>query len=347
MLKKILSLIMILVIMSGILVSYNKNVIRTSASVIEGEPVKVGVLLNNYDDYYVALIRKGLEEIQKENESKVQYSFFDGKGSQDIQNSQLDQLLQKKEFNLLLLNLVDQGNTKYVIDRIKELNIPVLFFGGTDIDSIKSYNKAYWIGTNPTEGGIKQGELIVDLWNSNKKNIDRDNDNIMQYIMLQGPSTNTYAIERTKHSILTINNAGIKTQELASQVCNWSEEEAKNVTKTLFLKLGTKIEVIIANNDSMAMGAIKALQEYGYNNGDKANTISVIGFDGIPEAQDLIKKGFMTGTVIQEPYDSSKALYAVGMNLVYNKPPTTGTEYQLDDTGVLIILHYKGMTINR
>ena len=56
-----------------------------------------------------------------------------------------------------------------------------------------------------------------------------------------------------------------------------------------------KIEVIIANNDSMAIGAIQALQEYGYNKGDKTKIIPVVGVDAIPEAQDLIKKGIMTG----------------------------------------------------
>jgi methyl-galactoside transport system substrate-binding protein len=58
-----------------------------------------------------------------------------------------------------------------------------------------------------------------------------------------------------------------------------------------------KIEAIIANNDNMAIGAIEALQKYGYNKGDKNKTITVVGIDAILEARDLIKKVFMTGTV--------------------------------------------------
>ena len=112
----------------------------------------------------------------------------------------------------------------------------------------------------------------------------------MQYIMLRGERDNIEAIARTKYSVLTINNAGIKTQELALQVCNWNEEVAKNTTKALFLQFGNKIEVIISNNDAMAIGAIEALQEQGYNNGDKTRTIPVVGVDAIPEAQELIKK---------------------------------------------------------
>ncbi|NOW06708.1 substrate-binding domain-containing protein [Clostridium beijerinckii] len=49
----------------------------------------------------------------------------------------------------------------------------------------------------------------------------------------------------------------------------------------------TAIEVIISNNDAMAIGAIEALQKYGYNKEDKSNYVSVVGIDVLPEAKDL------------------------------------------------------------
>jgi methyl-galactoside transport system substrate-binding protein len=58
----------------------------------------------------------------------------------------------------------------------------------------------------------------------------------------------------------------------------------------LILKYGNKIEVIIANNDTMAIGAIEALQEYGYNKSDKSIYISVVGSDALEEAKDLVDK---------------------------------------------------------
>ena len=51
----------------------------------------------------------------------------------------------------------------------------------------------------------------------------------------------------------------------------------------------------------MAIGAVEALQAYGYNKGDKSKNIIVVGIDGLPEAKDLIDKGIMTGTIIQDP----------------------------------------------
>ena len=347
-LKKILKISMVTAMMMAILAECSSQVVNVSLRVTEGEPVKVGVLLYKFDDVYISLVHQSLEEIQEENEGKVQFTFFDGKGDKVIQNESLDTLLENKDVDLLLVDLVDIGAAQTVISRIKENNIPVILFNRepTTTDAIKSYGKALYIGTDAKQAGILQGKILINLWNTNKSAIDKNSDNIMEYIMLEGEPNNLEAIARTKYSILTINEAGISTQQLALRVCNWEKSLAKDVTQLLFLYYGNKIEAIIANNDSMAIGAIEALKKYGYNNGDKTKTIPVVGVDAIPEAQELIKKGFMTGSVLQDPSAMAKALYTVGMNLVYNKNPLNGTEYKFDDTGVSIRLPYKEYIAN-
>ena len=342
-LKKIIKVTIVSVMMISTLAGCNKNATSTSSRVNEGKPIKVGVLLYRFDDVYISLVRQSLERIQKESEGRVEFTFYDGKNNQSIQNETIDTLLEKNNVDLLLLNLVETNSTRLAINKIKEKNIPVILFNRepVSIDSIKSYNKSCYIGTKAEEAGVLQGKVIVNEWNSNKSIIDKNKDDILQYIMLMGESDNLEAITRTKYSILTINNSGIKTQELALKICNWNEEEAKNAIQALISQLGNKIEVIIANNDSMAIGAIEALQEYGYNKGDKTQTIPVVGVDAIPKAQELIKEGIMTGSVIQDSYAMAKALYTVGINLVYNRYPLYDTEYKFDDTGISIRLPYK------
>ena len=72
----------------------------------------------------------------------------------------------------------------------------------------------YYIGTDTKQAGIVQGRIFVEQWNINKENIDKNTDNILQYILLKGEADNPVADERTKYSLSTINNAGIKTEEL-------------------------------------------------------------------------------------------------------------------------------------
>lgn len=336
-LKKILLLIMISTILTTTLIG------SVQLNVASRNPVKVGVLLSNFDDLYISNIRKSLEDIQKANEGKVEFTFFDAKGNQAIQNEIIDSVL-RDNFNLLLANFVNT-NTDMVesfIDNANKKNIPVILFPTAPLvtNFIKNYAKALVIATDVEQSGILQGRILVNAWNTNKEAIDKNRDNILQYVMLTGKSNDTVASGRTKYSVSTINNSGIKTEQLASQVCNWDKEIAKNAMESLFLRYDGRIEAIIANSDPMAIGAIEALQKYGYNNGDKAKTIPVVGIDGIPDAIDLIKKGFMTGTVIQYPSAMAQALYTVGMNLVDNKDPLKGTEYKFDETGVTIKLPY-------
>ncbi|WP_081604646.1 substrate-binding domain-containing protein [Clostridium saccharoperbutylacetonicum] len=119
--------------------------------------MKTAVLLFSFDDPYIYLVRKGLEEIQNKNTSSVNFTFYDGKRNQDIQNTILDSVLQS-DYVLLLLNLVnlDQGTIESVIYKAKQKNIPIILFNTVpfEISPIKSYNKALVISTDAIQSGI-------------------------------------------------------------------------------------------------------------------------------------------------------------------------------------------------
>jgi methyl-galactoside transport system substrate-binding protein len=60
----------------------------------------------------------------------------------------------------------------------------------------------------------------------------------------------------------------------------------------------------------------------------------------LPETKELIKQGFMTGTVVQDPRALADAIYATGMNMVSGAYPLSGTNYKFDETGITIKLPY-------
>lgn len=346
--KRILVIMMISFMITAGQVIYSQRTIGATLQVVEGKIVRVSVLLRTTDDPYTLLLKQSFEEIQKKNEDKVEFTFYDCKNDQYIQNQNLNLVIQNQATDLVLLNLVETGGSQFIIDQVKEKNIPVGLFNiePPSIESIKSYKKAYFVGTSPEEAGMLQGRILIDVWNKNKAAIDKNKDNIMQYIMLMGDRNNLEAIGRTKNSILTVNNAGIKTQEIASRVCDWEKDLAKDVMEQLILQNGDKIEAIISNNDAMAIGAIESLQKYGYNKGGTTKKIIVVGVDAIPEAQELIRQGIMTGSVLQDAYSMAEATYEIGMNLVYGRAPLEGTQYKFDDTGVVVRIPYKEYIYN-
>lgn len=306
------------------------------------KPVRISVFPYKVGDDYVDAISKHLKEIQVENEGKVQFTFYDSKNDQGIQNKNILNAI-KEGTDVLLVNLVNIEAAQQVINEIKENNLPVILYNREPPTTIpiKSYNKALYIGTDAEQAGILQGKDIIDVWNSKKDIIDRNDDGIMQYIMLMGERNNIEAIERTKYSIETIEKSGIKTEEIALRVADWNEELAKKATEALFFRYGDRIEVIIANDDNMAIGAIDALQAQGYNNGDETKTIPVFGVNATAKARELIEKGFMAGTVLQDSEAKARALYEVAMNMASKKYPLEGTSYKFDETGVSIRIPYR------
>jgi len=342
MLKRTIIILLTFMIITTLIYSIQNDFYSSSISAIANPP-KVGVIISNFNDPYMFSVKQSLENIEKENPDKVRFSFYDAKNNQSIQNETVGTLIDSN-IDLLLVNLVDArvSNVLEIIGNVSRKDVPLIFFNiELPIDAKKNPKKVVVIATDAKKSGVLQGKILVDLWNSNKESIDKNKDNLLQYIMLQGKTNNESAIERTKYSISNLNANGIKTQELALIGCNWERECAKNAINSLLLKYGSNIEAIISNNDSMAVGAVEALQAFGYNKGDKTKTIPVVGVDAIQEARDLIKKGYMAGTVIQDPKELATALYSVGLNLAYNREPLEGTDYKFDEKGVVRMPYYE------
>lgn len=310
------------------------------------KPVKISVFEYRADDSYSADVSKNLKKIEAENPEKVQFTFYDSKDSQALQNENIDKAIQEGT-DLLLVNLVDIREGQTVINRIKENNLPVILYNREPftLDPIRSYSKALFIGSNVRDCLLLQAQILIDEWNTNKKNIDRNNDGIMQYVRLTGGTEGEEKIFWWRSTVEIIERAGIKTEELAVRVANFDEELAKKEIESIFLRYENKIEAIISDDDTMAIGAIKALQQFGYNKDSATNIILVVGMDAEEEARQLIEEGLMTGSVIQSPSELSKALYSVGINMVNKRNPIEGTPYVFDETRVSIRIPCEGIFV--
>lgn len=301
------------------------------------DKLKVGVLIYKYDDTYISTVRQALE---KEAEGmEVELLMNDAKGDQAQQNDQLDILIQK-DVDALIVNIVDIGAAESVIEKAKAADIPVVFFNREpDASVLKSYDKARFVGTKPEEAGIIQGEIMAEIWEAG--DFDRNDDETIQYVMLKGDADNPEAIARTEYSIKTLNDKGIKTEELGLQVANWDTDKANQAVEAWLAKDGDKIEYVIANNDGMASGAISALQNAGYNKGEEDKFIPVFGVDATDEAKDLIDKGFMSATVKQDGEAMAKGVLAMAMNAGKDKDFLDGTDYEYDETEISVRIPYQ------
>ena len=78
---------------------------------------------------------------------------------------------------------------------------------------------------------------------------------------------------------------------VAQQTANWSQTEAFDVMETI-IQAHPDIKGVISGNDTMAMGAMAALQAAGMTD------VIVVGFDGSQDVMDAIKEGKIAATVL-------------------------------------------------
>ena len=297
---------------------------------------KIGVCLYKYDDTYISTVRQELEKLAKNN---AELFLNDGKGDQGTQNDQIDLLIQKG-VDVLVVNLVDVGAAQTVVNKAKNADIPIIFFNREpSTDVLNSYDKAIFVGTNAKEAGIIQGEIVVNTWNS--ADYDKNDDGILQYVMLKGEPDNPEAVARTDYSLRTIKDNNIDIEELGLQVCNWDTELANSAMSGWLTKYGDRIEFVISNNDAMAQGAVSALQSAGYNKGDVNKYIPVVGVDATDAAKDLISKGYMTATVLQDGKAMAEAINTISINISKGNEFIVDTIYNFDETGKAVRIPYK------
>lgn len=312
--------------------------VLTGCTTKSSDDLQIGVLIYKYDDTYISTVRQALEAEGNAAEG-VTLLMNDSQGDQAKQNDQIDILIEKK-VDALIVNIVDIGAAEAVIAKAKAADIPVVFFNREPDEAVlKTYDKARFIGTKPEEAGIIQGEMMAEVWGEG--GFDRNNDDVMQYVMLKGDADNPEAIARTEFSIKTLNEKGVKTEELGLQVANWDNEKANQAVEAWMAKDGDKIEFIIANNDGMASGAISALQNAGYNKGDADKYIPVFGVDATDEAKSLIEKKEMTGTVKQDGEGMAKAVFALAVNAANDKDFIDATDYTYDESGISVRIPYQ------
>ncbi|AHG74356.1 galactose/glucose ABC transporter substrate-binding protein MglB [Mannheimia bovis] len=288
---------------------------------------RIGVTIYKYDDNFMALMRK---EIEKEGQAqKVQLLMNDSQNTQSIQNDQVDVLL-SKGVKALAINLVDPSAYKTIIQKAKGEDVPVVFFNkDPGAAAIDSYPKAYYVGTDPKESGLIQGDLIAKQWKANPA-LDLNKDGKIQFALLKGEPGHPDAEARTKYVVEGLKEKGIESEQIFMDAALWDAAQAKDkVDAWLSSGKAKDIEVIISNNDGMALGALEATKAHG-------KKLPIFGVDALPEVLQLISKGEIAGTVLNDGVNQGKAVVQLSANLADGKDAVAGTQWKLENRVVRI-----------
>lgn len=280
---------------------------REAGSEKERQSVKVGIAVYNEEDAYINKICGYLEneifQYEKDNPGvEIQKKIADARGSQQEQNNQIEQFI-ALDYDLLLVNIVDRTNAAQIVDKASEAGIPVVFFNREPVrEDIFRSEDIYYEGSDAKQSALLQADVITDAFEKDAQALDRNGDGILQFAMLEGESGHQDTLIRSEWVLKGLEENKIRTQQIASATGNWEKSQADVIVRQWLRDYGNDLELIISNNDDMALGAWEALEDRGRTD------IKVVGIDGVEEARELVEEEKILGTVLCDTKLHAKAL---------------------------------------
>lgn len=263
--KKFLSIIMTIIISSSLLVG---------CTVKDDGVQKIGLILSTLDNPFFVDLKTGIEKKAKELGYEVVVLDSQNDPAKEVSNMED---ISVKNVDVVLLNPVDSDSAIASVMIANASDLPVITVdrvanGGEVVSHIASDNVA---------GGEMAANYLIEQLGG-KGNI----------VELEGTAGSSATRDRGQGF-----ENGIKNSEfnlVAKQSADFDRTKGLSVMENIIQSKGD-IDAVFAQNDEMALGAQKALEDA------KMNDVLVVGFDATDDAVEAVKNGKMAATVAQQP----------------------------------------------
>ena len=231
-------------------------------------------------------------------DKNISFMTHDAKSNSLNQVFQIDNDFSFADSTIVITN--DSTSAQNVIDLSKKKKSPLVFSLIKPQVSFLSYPKAWFVGPNEAMAGQIQAEILHEYIKT-RGSIDKNHNKVLDLVIMRGEKSNPDTITRTTSMMSGLIQHGYILSPMTENYANWDFDEAYRIMGIQIKKLGMEnIEAIAANNDDMALGALKAIQEEGYNKGDPAKFIPILGIGGDSAALKAVDEKTIIGTVVPD-----------------------------------------------
>ncbi|MEG0765298.1 MAG: galactose ABC transporter substrate-binding protein [Pseudoflavonifractor sp.] len=260
--------------------------------------LRIGIAVYKSDDTYIsnmnAAFQASVDAYCKQTGALIYLTISDAQESQATQNDQIDRFL-ALDYDVLCVNLVDRTDAGRVIDKARSAGVPLVFFNREPVlEDLKTWDRAYYVGSDARESAVLQAGIVLERWEKAPEQLDLNGDGVLQYVMLEGESRHQDAIIRTEVSVQTLKNAGLPLERVDGGIADWDRSQAAVLTEGFLEDHPGQIDLILCNNDDMALGAVDAAERMGLD------FHNIVGIDGTPQGLAAVESGRMLGTVVMD-----------------------------------------------
>lgn len=237
---------------------------------------KIALLMSHQTNAFTTAVSEGA--VAQGEALGVTVDVFDGKQDQATQASQMEQCI-SQGYDGILVEPISVDGIAPSVKAANEAGVPVI----TVVQKMTQQDLAVaYCGGNDANAGRLQMEKVAEALGG-EGNI----------VILYGPmGSDGQLVRKQGYDEVLADYPGIEI--VFDDTANWTTDEALAKMET-WLQSGTEINAVVAQNDSMALGAQKAIEDVG-----KQDDILVYGVDAVPEGIASIAAGKMDGTVSQD-----------------------------------------------
>ena len=237
---------------------------------------RFGLAISTLNNPFFVTLRDGAQ--MKADELGVELIIVDAQNDASRQLNSIEDMI-VRQIDILMINPVDAEAIVTAIESANQAGIPVITVdrgasGGEVVSHIASDN---------VEGGRMAARYMVEQLNEEGTIIE-----------LEGIPGTSAARDRGM-GFNEIIDEYMDVEIVAKQPAGFDRAEGMEVTENL-LQANPDVDAVFAHNDSMALGAIEAIEAAGM-----LDQIMVVGFDAIDDAKDAVREGTLAATIAQKP----------------------------------------------
>ena len=241
----------------------------------------IGFSSPNFDDNFQTVLREQAKAHAESLGHSIQIE--DAREDVGTQLSQIQNFI-ASGVDAIVLAPVSAESTPQITKMAKDAGIPLVYINRRPADLDQLGGKSTWVGSDETWSGTLSGfEACRQAAGTGKG------------VILIGLLSNEAAVTRTEdiREVLKLSMCnGIEI--VAEHEAKWQRTEANNYISNL-LSSGTEFNIVFANNDEMALGAIQGLKNAGISMDD----VIIAGVDATADALAAMGAGDLDVTVFQ------------------------------------------------
>lgn len=298
--KKLMVMMMILAMVVPTLFAQGQNE--------SGGKVKVGALIRNLNEQFVKDYADNLVALA--DEAGVELDLQDAQSDVARQLDQLNTLI-TRGYKYFVIIPQDTSATEQMAKQIEAAGGGAAFSNiQPSVDALKVAKTFFYSSSPESVAGQYQAQIVDEYFTAHP---EKAPGKVLNCIYIEGQLGHPAQIARESGFINECEKLGYTVNFVAKDTANWTPDQAQEKMDTWIAAHNGKFNLVVAQNDGMALGAVESLITNGMTkkNHDDGTilTVPVIGIDATADALNSMEENKLYATVLQDAIGQSSTAF--------------------------------------